>query len=252
MLRRHGQKSLYEAIIKAGGKTVPNKPPVESLPPKEKQPVVQQEPEPVKQKIEELPVETAEKDVEQKYEWPKKPKSGTFIGGRLELSLSYGVAVVLGLVLILALVLCFRLGQIYGSPGAGQSKPAVKANLPPPEGAGIYLENANPQSAQPSAGGAETAGKGSNRIVIKTYGRQQDLAPAKEYFDKNGIETEIIMDNSGSYKLVTKNKNFSNPNAAGTDGYQARQKIIDIGKDYKAPQGFEPFKFNDPYGEKVQ
>ncbi len=256
MLRKRGQKSLYEAISKARGKTSPNKPPVEYSPPQEVQPV-QQEREPVKQKIEEpphrLPVETAVENVEQKFEWPKKPRAATFIDGRLELSMSYIVAVVLGLVLILVLLLFFRLGQIYGSPSTGQNKQAVKTNLPPPEGAGIYSENANPLAVQAAtaANASETAGKGSNRIVIKIYSRQQDLAPAKDFFDKNGIETEIIQDSTGVYKLVTKSKNFNNPNSAGTDGYQVKQKIIEVGKDYKAPQGFEQFKFNDPYGEKV-
>jgi hypothetical protein len=260
MLRKRGQKSLYEAISRAKQGHLPAKAPAQTTPAQSAaggQPA-QEEQERAKPKIMErpayqTPIETeAEKAVE-KFDWPKKPKSVAFIDKRIEFSLSYTVAVLIGLLLILVALLFFRLGQIYGSPDTGQNKQTVKINLPPPEGLGVQMKPTNPQSAQSTtpAGGTDAIPKGSNRIVIKIYGRQRDLQAAKEYFDNNGIETEIIQDNSGMYKLVTKDKNYNNPNTTGTDGYQARQKIIEIGRGYKAPQGYEQFKFEDPYGEKI-
>jgi hypothetical protein len=241
MLRKRGQKSLYEAISRAKQGHLPAKAPAQTTPAQQKQPA-QEEQERAKPKIIErpayqAPIETEEEKAVEKFDWPKKPKSIAFIDKRIEFSVSYTVAVLIGLLLVLVALLFFRLGQIYGSPDTGQNKQAVKINLPPPEGLGVQMKPANPQ--------------GSNRIVIKIYGRQRDLQAAKEYFDNNGIETEIIQDNSGMYKLVTKDKNYNNPNTTGTDGYQTRQKIIDIGRGYKAPQGYEQFKFEDPYGEKI-
>jgi hypothetical protein len=64
-----------------------------------------------------------------------------------------------------------------------------------------------------------------------------------------GVATEIIEKNNWYY-LVTKNK-YDNPEKAGTDGYLAKQKIIEIGSGYKAPVGFESFgpkPFSDAFG----
>ena len=95
----------------------------------------------------------------------------------------------------------------------------------------------------------QPASTGKNRIVIKVYQVRSHLEPAKEYFDKLGVATEIIEKNNWYY-LVTKNK-YDNPGRAGTDGYLARQKIVEIGSGYKAPVGFESFgpkPFSDAFG----
>ena len=83
------------------------------------------------------------------------------------------------------------------------------------------------------------------------YQVRAHLEPAKEYFDKMGVATEIIEKDNWFY-LVTKNK-YDNPGKAGTDGYLARQKIIELGAGYKAPAGFETFgpnPFSDAYGKR--
>jgi hypothetical protein len=269
MFRRRGQKSLYEAINSAKPAAASNKPPAvvpirpapqaersQSATLPQKAPV-QQEQKPVEEKIEEkaaAPVVKAESSTKAKRGWPGKPKPVSIVGGRLEMSLPYAIVIAAGLVLILVMLLFFRLGQFYGSPAPVQNKAVVKKNLPPAEGLGIQAVDVNPVSAQPAANAAtpEMTGKGSNRIVIKIYSRARDLEPAKDFFDRNGIETEIVGDNAGNFKLVTKNRSFSNPNLSGTDGFDVKQKIIGIGKSYKAPQGYEQFRFEDPYGEKVQ
>jgi len=91
--------------------------------------------------------------------------------------------------------------------------------------------------------------KGNNRIVIQTYQLRADLEPVKQFFAQFGIETEIIKINDWYY-LVTKDK-YENPEKPGTDGYLAKQKIIELGTKYKAPQGYETFgkkPFYDAYG----
>jgi len=93
--------------------------------------------------------------------------------------------------------------------------------------------------------------KGNNRIVIQEYQVRAHLEPVKKYFDQSGIETEIRKI-GGTYYLVTREK-YENPGRAGTDGYVAKQRIIAVGAQYKAPQGYETFArnlFKDAYGMK--
>ena len=66
-----------------------------------------------------------------------------------------------------------------------------------------------------------------------------------------GIETKIEQ-RGDLYFLVTKKNTYNNPNKEGTDGFDAKQKIKQIGAGYKAPAGYENFVFKDPYGEKAR
>ena len=243
MFRKRGQKSLYEAISKARQTTTPGRQTAQPLPTQQTEAVERKK---ELRMTEQKPVETGGEKAAKQFDWPKKPKSVVFIEKRIEVTVSYTIAVVVGLLLILLLLLFFRLGQIYGSPHKEAKRQTT--NLLPAEGIGVE----NLQAAQPTSpvSGTET-GKGSNMIVIKSYSRKRDLEPAKEYFDKNGIATEIVDGSGGWFFLVTKNKNYNNPNVAGTDGYEARQKIIEVGRGYKTPAGYEQFKFDDPYGKKV-
>jgi hypothetical protein len=73
----------------------------------------------------------------------------------------------------------------------------------------------------------------------------------KQFYTENGVETEIRKI-GGMYYLVTTSK-YENPEKQGTDGYLAKQKIIELGAKYKAPQGYETFgtkPFHDAYGMK--
>jgi hypothetical protein len=75
----------------------------------------------------------------------------------------------------------------------------------------------------------------------------------KDYFAGFGIETEVRHINNWYY-LVTKDK-YDNPEKPGTDGYAAKQKIIELGADYKAPAGygtFGPKPFHDAYGMRFE
>jgi len=93
---------------------------------------------------------------------------------------------------------------------------------------------------------------GDNAIVIVAYTKKNDLLPVQEYFKANGIETVIVQD--GSYYYVISKDRFDTVNKAGTEGYRLKQKIKQVGANYKAPAGFERFAskpFQDVYGKKV-
>jgi len=193
--------------------------------------------------------------------WAIRPRVVQFNAGRIEFSIPYqvGIAVVLG-VLLVAVVL-FRLGEWVGSREvAGNASTAAKPVVnKPAESRSVMpkpVTQDTPVVKQPTAQDTSAAGVGANqpttgrnRIVLKIYQVRSHLEPAKEYFDKMGVATEIIEKNNWHY-LVTKNK-YDNPEKAGTDGYLAKQKIIEIGSGYKAPVGFESFgpkPFSDAFG----
>ncbi len=197
--------------------------------------------------------------------WTIKSRVVQFNAGRIEFSIPYqvGIAVVLGV--LLAAVVLFRLGERVGSREVAANAPAAtKPVVNPSTGSGQVRPVApkptaqdTPVVKQPTAQDTSAAGVGANqptstgrnRIVLKIYQVRSHLEPAKEYFDKMGVATEIIEKNNWYY-LVTKNK-YDNPEKAGTDGYQAKQKIIEIGSGYKAPVGFESFgpkPFSDAFG----
>ncbi len=101
--------------------------------------------------------------------------------------------------------------------------------------------------------------QGTNAIVIQVYKLRRDLEPVKEYFEKNGIETEISQRGSmfflrtkQLYHRCSVNRTSFNPDY---DGDVARKEIGRIGETYKAPPGYDSFRpnlFKDAYGEKVK
>jgi len=94
---------------------------------------------------------------------------------------------------------------------------------------------------------------GDNAIVITTYTKKDDLVPVVEYFKANGIATEIIQE--GSYYYVVSQSRFDTVNTPGSEGYKLKQKIKQVGANYKAPAGFERFAskpFQDVYGKKLR
>ena len=198
--------------------------------------------------------------------WAIRPSVVQFNAGRIEFSIPYqvGIAVMLG-VLLTAVVL-FRLGERVGSrevatKAPAMAKPVVNPSMIKPAESRPVLPKPvtqdTPAVKQPTAqdtpaaavAASQPVSTGKNRIVLKIYQVRSHLEPAKEYFDKMGIATEII-EKGNWYYLVTKNK-YDNPEKAGTDGYLAKQKIVEIGAGYKAPVGFESFgpkPFSDAFG----
>jgi hypothetical protein len=180
--------------------------------------------------------------------WTIKPSVVQFNVGRIEFSIPYqaGIAIVLGL--LLAAVVLFRLGERVGSREAAVNAPATRTAEQDTPAVKQPTAQDSPAASMAAAQPASTQG-GKNRIVIKVYQVRSHLEPVKEYFDKMGVATEII-ERGSWYYLVTKNK-YDNPGKAGTDGYLARQKIVELGASYKAPVGFETFgpkPFSDAFG----
>jgi hypothetical protein len=196
--------------------------------------------------------------------WVRKPSVVQFDAGRIEFSIPYqvGIAIVLG-VLLTAVVL-FRLGQRVGSRNITVGMPTVVKPVVNPSASSGQVKPAVPKPVTqdtpvvtqstaadiiPAVAPVQPASTGRNRIVLKIYQVRSHLEPAKEYFDKMGVATEII-EKGNWYYLVTKNK-YDNPDKAGTDGYLAKQKIIELGAGYKAPVGLETFgpkPFSDAFG----
>jgi hypothetical protein len=197
-------------------------------------------------------------------QWRKKPRVVQFNAGRIEFSMPYQLVIAFILGLILLVLAAFRLGQISSVSKQGTSSnlprkpqmqpPIRKAETPArePYGSGPAVnKDVSPKTT--TAAPSETAGK--NVIVIVEYKARADLVPVQAHFAEYGIETEIVTE-GGRYFLVTKNR-YDNPNTPGTDGYAARQKIIEAGAKYKgkAPEGYETFApnfFKDAYGKKVE
>ena len=105
------------------------------------------------------------------------------------------------------------------------------------------------KAVEESAVGPRRVSSGNNRIVIQTWQVRSQLEPVKRFFAENGIATEI-REISGMYYLITKDR-YANPEKRGTDGYYAKQRIIELGSQYKAPAGYGSFgakPFYDAYG----
>ena len=179
--------------------------------------------------------------------WPKRPRIVQFNAGKIEISIPYQVAIALLLGVILLVLIAFRLGQKTKSKQGGITAPDVKKTTENGEGNSEATNLSAEKIAQPTA----ESPKGNNRIVIQTYRLRTHLEPVKQYFALFGIETEIKKIDDWYY-LVTKDK-YENPEKSGTDGYFAKQKIIELGAKYKAPQGYETFgskPFHDAYGQR--
>jgi len=186
-------------------------------------------------------------------QWPRRPRFFQLNAGRIEIAMPYQLAIVVLLVAILLLMVAFRLGMNAGSqknvdtvvkiPAVQQnSSAAIKTDMPVIVG---------PIKEKPATGIEVSESKGSNRIVIQTYDLRPHLVPVQQYFTQFGIETEIRKIGD-MYYLVSAGK-YENPQRQGTDGYAARQRIIELGANYKAPPGFETFgpkPFSDAYGMK--
>ena len=247
MVRYRRKKALYEVI----GKT--------HLKPRYDKALEQLHPE---EADEDRPItEDSDTQAAEAPAWPRKPRIVQFNAGRFEISIPYQLAIALFLGLILLVLVAFRLGQFThlsseksidsaGQISGGTQREAgrLTAGLQTPATA----ERTTPP-VQPAEEIGSAKPKGDHRIVIKQYNTEKHLKPVQEYFAAHGIET-VIEKRGSSFFLLSKNT-YENPQRSGTDGYAARQKIIKVGAEYKAPAGYESFApnlFNDAYGERIK
>lgn len=188
-------------------------------------------------------------------QWPRKPRIVQFNAGRIEISMPYQLAIAFLLFIILLVVVVFRLGINQGMADSAVKVQKNNPDAPPGRKKPAGQDQTTDTNEKMLVNGEKTElaeSKGNNRIVIQTYRLRTHLEPVQQYFAQFGIETEIIpIDNQ--WFLVTKAKYEEDPKRPGTDGYVAKQNIIELGAKYKAPQGYEPFgakSFETAYGMK--
>jgi hypothetical protein len=153
------------------------------------------------------------------------------------------------------ILLAFRLGQ-FSQKAADSTARIERSEQAEPAGRDTTTtteKRLSPKEPLASDKSDVPTGTGTdNRIVIQTFQVRSHLEPVGQYFAQFGIETEIRKIGEWYY-LLTKNK-YQNPQSPGTDGYLMKQKIIQLGANYKAPPGYETFApnlFKDAYGMKV-
>jgi len=232
-MRNAKKKALYEVITRTRSKTD-----YEQLHPRV---------EPVEEKEQQASQDATDSVPPGVVRWVRKPRIVQINAGRIEFSVPYQIGIAILLAALLVLLMVFRLGQRAGSGGNNQPTPASHTSSQVKE----QLAPAKEAEAE------QAASQGRNRIVIQMYQVREQLVPVQEYFGRLGVATEIIERNNWYY-LVTKN-GYDNPDKPGTDGYLARQKIIELGAGYKAPPGYETFRradgaapFNDAFGMKFE
>jgi len=218
------KKSLYEVIGKTRLKSSYGK--------------TLEQPRPEKTDKDEPTIEPSVAVPERAAQWPRRPRIVQFNAGRIEISIPYQLAIAFFLFIILLALVVFRLGQLKERVGGSAVK--IQKNNPELTGqkevAGRGQTTDKGEKISPNGEKVEVVeSKGNNGIVIQTYQLKTHLVPVQQHFARSDIETEIIpIDNQ--WGLVTKARYEENPDRPGTDGYAAKQKIIELGAKYKAPQ----------------
>jgi hypothetical protein len=184
-----------------------------------------------------------------------KPRPVQINAGRIEISLplKYAGLGVLGAVVLLLMV--FWLGKASG-PSRQSSSPGS-----------VTIKDKNPVTTDPTV-----VSQGNNRIVIAQAKERAQLVPLMEYFLANDIKTGTMTLSGLRASLTTKGLStkglptgegfllmtadlYNSVDKPGTDGYNAKQKIIELGEKYRPTEGTSPFtpeSFRKVYGLKVQ
>jgi hypothetical protein len=209
--------------------------------------------------------------------WNKKPNMFGFGGGRIETYVPYSVAVTILMGLALLLAITFKIGHFTGKhsvetvAATTEKSSEVTVNLADTAKAAREMARlAAPikkraKSSEAIIATAATTTVTSETVAtaktdeyvivlveLKNVSSARDLDPVKQFFDENGIVTEI-KNYRGSYFLVTTEKYDGDFNK-GTSGYAAIEKIKQVGAKYKAPAGYGGFgskPFSDAYGRKM-
>lgn len=181
-----------------------------------------------------------------------------------------GVAMVVAVALVVLVVFWTGKALLSGGPSEpiAQTPPPVAPQRPVESRPAVQLPVAPPVVPRREAPTAVPAAPvqavptavvpprtGDNAIVIQYIiaSRDSELRSVMDFFNKNGVPTEVIRIGNGSY-LVTRGR-FENPNRIGSDGHAMLQKIRAIGKRYPAETGDRQFgtvPFQDAYGKLMQ
>lgn len=212
-----------------------------------------------------------------------KPRPVQLNEGRIEISVPYHVGAIAGLVVLLVIVGAYRLGG-SGSQSGDAVSPAVNRSEVANPPAGPASGNATADAGRPTSNSAvsgaakqdvvSTAVQGDHLLILARSKRQEDFDPVVRHFRENGIDvTAVSLDSlrqwfakynldasrlpSGDGFLLVGANFCKNPEVAGTDGFEVKQKITEVGARYrgKAPSGYDSFApryFSDAYGMKVR
>ncbi len=250
MARHRGQKALYEVIGKTRRRRLGD---VVALHPEPETDIGSPDcGEPVG-----IPVESR---------W-RRPRSVQFNAGKIEVTVSYLVAVVFGLVLLLCLLGAYRLG-LWAAAGkyltVSSGEPCEPATIMSSSLGDLDSELSDEpgfgiRNSVTEAPVEDTARNGEDRrnaIGILTYRDRTQLVPVKEYFHSHGIEAEIIRMGSG-FILVTVERFREDPARTGSDGFNLLQKIVGLGAEYQPPSrsgylGFTRESFEGAHGVLIQ
>ena len=257
MHRYRGQKALYEAIKRSQERM--RQPQVVPLHEEEKTALPSSQPTEVRSDLDDTKPQSV---VVRRTRW-QRPKPVQVNAGRLEFALPIPVVFIVVMAVFLCIITAFRYGQHVG-PASKQASPSRTTQLnseeqPSPAGRANplrlepqnELESVSTDRSIASDNDLETTGPG-NAIVILNWNNRTQLIPLQQHFAKHGIEMEIRTEGS-RYILVSKKRFTLAPRNKGTRGYQYRQMLIEIAKQY-APSGstiFGPKSFDGAYGIKL-
>jgi hypothetical protein len=184
-----------------------------------------------------------------------RPRAFQVNDSRVEVSVPVVYAILIALAAVIVVLAAFKIGRMP----AGGHEP----------------QNGSPSRvtiAEKNPVGSSVGAQGNNRIVIAQHTDRVQLEPLIDYFKENGIVTgtvtfgllrEYLTKKGLSTSAVPKGEGYllmtvslyNNPDTPGTDGYAVKQKIIELGAKYRAPEGatkFAPDSFRGAYGLKVQ
>lgn len=219
-----------------------------------------------------------------------RPKAVQFNDGRFEVSLPYQIGIIIGMGLLLLLMMGFWFGRrsvarIDERSRYEKQSVATKAGVEEP-GAQPAQQEPEPAVEQPGRSAAEPPVEpkrtepapstvpvrtGDNLIVLARHTDDKQLEPAQTYFNEHGIQTQIVsyaqvravfeqyglnldrLPKGDGFMLVTRDL-YENPGRKGTNGYEVKQRITELGRSYEAPSGYErfaPHYFSDAYGLKI-
>jgi hypothetical protein len=197
----------------------------------------------------------------------RRPRSVQFNAGRIEITASYLVVAVFGLILLLCLLGAYRLGLWVAANGelaVSSGEPREAASAASSSFGNLESEFVSESGLDIKKSAAEAVTEDvprnsedrRNAIGILSYHDRTQLIPVKEYFRSNGIETEIIRMGSG-FILVTAERFRENPARSGSDGFALLQRIVALGADYHPPSGsrylgFTPESFEGAHGVLIQ
>ncbi len=177
-----------------------------------------------------------------------KPRPVQVIAGRMEISVPVKY-VVPGLLAVLLIVF------VLGRASVGTRQGGLQGN--------VTIKDKNPVAD------TTPVAPGNNVIVIASRTNSDQLTPLRDYFNKNGVPTGLVtyaklrehlaklslstaaVPKGDGYFLITTNT-YNNPESSGTDGYKAKQEIIELGAKYQAPAGSASFAPSGLYGLKVK